>query len=69
MNDSLDELINLLSAEIERLKVDLETFRLTQNPARERVIAELIRAIDTRQDRLTELEALRDDVRSNPQLH
>lgn len=69
MNDSLDELINLLTGEIERLKVDLETFRLTDNPAKDQVIAELIRAIDERQDRLEELTALRAEVSSNPKIH
>ena len=59
MNDSLDDLLDLLRAEIARLKVDLETFRLTRNPNREALIAQLIRAIDERQDRLEALQALR----------
>ncbi len=69
LNDSLENLIELLGAEVERLKVDLETFRLTESPNRDRVIAELIRAIDLRQDRLIELQALQQAVRSDPQIH
>lgn len=74
VNDSLDELIALLEAELERLKVDLETFRLTDNPARHAITAELVRAIDERQDRLEELTALRAQtlpgkVSSEPKVH
>ena len=74
VNDSLDELIALLEAELERLKVDLDTFRLTNNPARQEITAELVRAIDERQDRLEELTALRaqapaDSVSSKPKIH
>ncbi|MEM1229693.1 MAG: hypothetical protein AAGI15_04090 [Pseudomonadota bacterium] len=58
-NDSLTDLIALLEAEVERLKVDLETFRLTQHPSRERIVRELVDQIDARQDRLEELEAIR----------
>lgn len=70
VNESLDELIALLTAEIERLKVDLETFRLTDNPAKRQITAELVRAIDERQDRLEELMALRTPpADSDPEIH
>lgn len=70
VNESLDELIALLTAEIDRLKVDLETFRLTDNPAKRQITAELVRAIDERQDRLEELTALRaPPAGSGPEIH
>ena len=58
-NDSLSDLIALLEAEVERLKVDLETFRLSQHPSRDRIVRELVDQIDARQDRLEELQAIR----------
>ncbi|MFK7913123.1 MAG: hypothetical protein AB8B93_04350 [Pseudomonadales bacterium] len=74
MNESLDELIALLVAELDRLKVDLDTFRLTDNPAKKQITAELVRAIDERQDRLEELTALRAEAQANvlpsePKIH
>ncbi len=75
MNESLDDLIALLAAEIERLKVDLETFRLSSHPNRERLVRELVDAIDERQDRLEELVALQDggapapSAPSGPEIH
>ena len=74
VNESLDELIVLLQQELERLQVDLETFRLTDNPAKQQITAELVRAIDERQDRLEELLALRAQVgvapaSSDPKIH
>jgi acyl-CoA reductase-like NAD-dependent aldehyde dehydrogenase len=66
MNESLDDLIALLTAEVERLKIDLETFRLSSHPNRARLVRELVDAIDERQDRLEELAALQDSTAPTP---
>lgn len=60
MSSSLDQLIALLEAETARLKANLETVRLTSNPAREQLERRLVDSIDERETRLAELAELRE---------
>ncbi|MEM1432651.1 MAG: hypothetical protein AAGG11_01200 [Pseudomonadota bacterium] len=65
MSSSLDQLIALLEAELERLQANLETLRLTGNPARRQLERALVASIDERQTRLAELTALREQLDGN----
>ena len=55
---SIDQVVSLLEAEIERLKESLETFRLSNNPNRGDLIHWHVRTLDERQDALEELQKL-----------
>ena len=55
---SIDQVVSLLAAEIERLKESLEAFRLSNNPNRSDLIRWHVRTLDERQDALEELQKL-----------
>lgn len=58
LNRSLDDVIELLQREIERLKESLETYRQSGHPNRQEIIRWHIRSLDERQDALEELQRL-----------
>ena len=58
VNRSLDDVINLLSREMDRLKESLETYRLSEHPKRSEIIRWHVRTLDERQDALDDLKAL-----------
>lgn len=58
LNRSLDEVIELLEREIERLKQSLETYRLSEHPKRDEIIRWHVRTLDERQDALEDLRAM-----------
>jgi hypothetical protein len=58
VNRSLDEVMDLMAHETERLKVVLEYYRLVDAPNKQERIRHLVREIDRRQDRLEELKQL-----------
>ena len=58
LNQSLDDVIDLLAKEIERLKLSLETYRLSRHPKRAEIIRWHVQTLDERQDALEELQAL-----------
>ncbi|MEJ2130983.1 MAG: hypothetical protein P8Y95_05025 [Gammaproteobacteria bacterium] len=60
LNHSLDDMVELLEREIERLKASLEFYRLSDSPNRDEQIRFHIKQIDRRQDALDDLRALRD---------
>ena len=68
-NHSVEDMVELLEAEIERLKTSLETFQLTNHPDKRRIIAEHVAALDARQDALETLRELLDAARQSPTLH
>jgi|GEM_PF-2444823 len=55
---SLDDMVDLLSREIERLKASLEMYRLLDHPQKQEIIVRHVQALDERQDRLDELKDL-----------
>jgi hypothetical protein len=58
LNQSIDDVIDLLEREIERLQASLETYRLSTHPRRSDIIRWHVRSLDERQDALEELRAL-----------
>ena len=58
INNSLDDVIVLLEREIERLRVSLDTIRLSDHPDRSALIRWHIRTLDERQDALEQMKAL-----------
>jgi len=58
INNSLDDVIVLLEREIERLRVSLETIRLSNHPDRAALIRWHVRTLDERQDALDQMKAL-----------
>lgn len=58
LNRSLDDVIELLEREIERLKTSLETYRLSSHPERAEIVRWHVRTLDERQDALEELQSL-----------
>lgn len=58
LNRSLDDAIDLLEREIERLKESLETYRLSSHPRRADLVRWHVRALDQRQDTLDDLRAM-----------
>jgi hypothetical protein len=58
LNTSLNDVLDLLAHEIERLKVELEFYRLSQHPEKARLERLYVERIDARQDRLEEIKAL-----------
>ena len=64
LNTSLDEVLDLLAEEVERLKESLEFYRLSEHPEKEQLIRWVVQQIDMRQDRLEDIKAMilaRDD--------
>ena len=60
LNRSIDDMVELLEREIERLKASLEFYRLSNSRNRDEQIRFHIRQIDQRQDALEDLRALRE---------
>ncbi len=58
VNQSLDDVVEMLTCEIERLKLSLETIRLGDHPDKQNIIRWHVRTLDERQDRLEELQVL-----------
>lgn len=58
LNRSLDDVINLLEREIERLKASLESYRLSEHPQRGEIVRWHVRTLDERQDALEDLQSL-----------
>ena len=56
--ESLQGVLTLMAEEVERLKVALEYFRLTDHPDKEERIRWHVMEIDRRQDELEDLKAL-----------
>ncbi len=63
-NTTLYEVLDLLAQEVERLKVSLEFYRLSEHPEKEQLIRWVVQQIDARQDRLEDIKSMilaRDD--------
>ena len=58
LNTNLHEVLDLMSQQVERLKVSLDFFRLAEHENKEQIIRWHVREIDERQDRMDELKAL-----------
>jgi hypothetical protein len=58
LNRSLDDVIDLLEKEIERLKESLETYRLSGHPNKQEMIRWHVRTLDERQDALEKLQEM-----------
>jgi hypothetical protein len=58
LNQSIDDVIDLLEREIRRLQASLETYRLSEHPRRSDIIRWHVRSLDERQDALEELRTL-----------
>ena len=58
INTSLDEVLDLLAQEVERLQVALEFYRLGEHSDKERLIRWHVQQIDDRQDRLEDIKDL-----------
>jgi len=58
LNQSLDDVIQLLEREIQRLKESLDTYRLSGHPQRGDIIRWHIRTLDERQDALERLRVM-----------
>ncbi len=58
LNKSLDDMLLLMAAELERLQAALEFYRLGERPDKEALIRWHVEQIDLRQDRMEELKAL-----------
>ncbi len=56
LNESIEDVIILLEREIERLKVSLDNFRMSEHPNRQELIRWHVRALDERQDALEDLK-------------
>ena len=58
INTSLDEVLDLLAQEVERLQAALEFYRLSEHPDKEQLIRWHVQQIDARQDRLDDIKAM-----------
>lgn len=58
LNQSIDDVIDLLEREIRRLQASLETYRLSDHPRRGDIIRWHVKSLDERHDALEELRAL-----------
>ena len=58
VNTSLDEVLDLLAQEVERLQVALEFYRLSDHPEKDKLIRWHVQQIDARQDRLEEVQSM-----------
>lgn len=56
LNVSIADVLDLMSQEIERLQVALETYRLSDRPDKEHLVRWHVQQIDERQDRLEEMK-------------
>ena len=56
LNETVEDVIILLEREIERLKVSLDNFRMSEHPNRQELIRWHVRALDERQDTLESLK-------------
>ena len=69
LNRSLDDVVELLNGEIERLKESLETYRLSNHPQRQAIIRWHVRTLDERQDTLEKLQAMLEAQRQEADIH
>ena len=69
LNRSLDDVVELLNGEIERLKESLETYRLSNHPQRQAIIRWHVRTLDERQDTLEKLQAMLGAQRQEADIH
>ena len=69
LNRSLDDVVELLGREIERLKGSLETYRLSKHPKRQEIIRWHVQTLDERQDTLEELQELLLAQRESAEMH
>ena len=69
LNRSLDDVVELLAREIERLKESLETYRLSQHPKRQEIIRWHVQTLDERQDALEELQSMLLAQRESAKMH
>ena len=69
LNRSLDDVVELLNGEIERLKESLETYRLSNHPQRQAIIRRHVRTLDERQDTLEKLQAMLEAQRQEADIH
>lgn len=58
INTSLLEVLDLLAQEVERLKVALEFYRLSEHPEKDQLIRWHVQQIDQRQDHLEDIKSL-----------
>jgi len=58
INTSLDEVLDLLALEVERLKTALDYYRLSNHPDKDEFIRWHVSQIDLRQDRLEEIKTM-----------
>ena len=58
INRTLDDVVELLEKEIERLKVSLEHYQLSEHPERRELIRWHVHALDERQDALEDLKVM-----------
>ena len=58
INTSLDEVLDLLAQEVERLQVAVEYYRLSEHPDKQQLIRWHVQQIDARQDRLEDIKAM-----------
>lgn len=58
VNRSLDDAIELMQAEVERLKASLETCRRLDHPRRGELVRWHVRRLDQREDALAQLQAM-----------
>jgi len=58
INTSLFQVMDLLVQEIERLKLALETHRLSEHPRKQEMIRWHVQQIDARQDRLEDVQRM-----------
>lgn len=58
INTSLDEVLDLLAQEVERLQVALEFYRLSDHPEKDDLIRWHVNQIDARQDRLEDVKSM-----------
>jgi len=69
LNRSLDDVIELLLLEIERVKESLETYRLSKHPNRADIIRWHVQTLDERQDALEDLQAMLVAQRDPAEVH
>ena len=58
INASLDDVLDLLALEVERLQATLDYYRLSNHPDKVKLIQWHVAQIDLRQDRLEEIKAM-----------
>lgn len=66
VNESLDDVLELLWHQVERLKVGLEHCRLTEHPNRQAMIRWHVEQIDERQARIDEVQQM---ILHNKEVH